>query len=325
MKRNKFIAILAILMIATLIFASCANANNPAQETDQNISSGTNQVTDSAVDTDIDSETSVDTGKDSATEKQTFYEGYFNSETMEFAGEGIATKINSDSVKMNLTTNNDDFEMFIGEYGVGMYQQDGIAYLHIVMVEDDTDTVQDKWYKAPISEDQDLSSITDDFNIDRFNVSDIKTIQYLETKEIDNQNYDVIKIITSVIPEDISESDVPLDDETVYRVSSNLDSLESTNDVESKPTAAKEAIETEYILYVTEDTHVIVKMLSSSEEQSIGEDGEIVTETITIECTFFKPKAFALPEGVTVEDATADDLETTFGFALLAIMLGAMS
>ena len=283
--KNNYIAFVAMLLAGALLFTACAG-NSPANGT-----KNTNET-----------ERVVTKPTHTPEELQAYYDNYFGSEEMRMAGTAVQTSIRSGNSTINVIVSDGNFEVFVGEYGLGMYMKDGYMYLHVV-VQGEEGGVEDEWYRTTADE-QKFYAMTNEIGVlpSDFDINAFTDIKYLATELVRDCWTDVVKVTMSL----------------------PVDSFEDEQDSEEDRDAAESVSETteeEYVFYVDSTTHTITCIATSNEGTKLNENNEIVTEVTVVECWFGNPVEPRIPAGVAFEDLTEDAFEETFGFALLAVLL----
>lgn len=195
---KKFLAIiLAVLMVFSLV--ACGN------------------------ETSIDTKNETDTGNTNIEDRTldeilTYYNGYFGSSDVGFAGETITAQSNGMDIVIATTESGEGlFSMGILGNKMEIYKdKTGNQYVHMITKEmpatDETEAVEamDVWYKyvpskESTSEDNDIfSSMSSDFDTNELSVNqeDIKKVEYVETKD----GVDYIKVTQIIKDESTGET-----------------------------------------------------------------------------------------------------------------------
>ena len=194
---KKFLAIiLSILMVFSL--AACGDTE---KETDNNTNTESTEIKDRTPE-----------------EIKEYYQTYFGSSDLGFAGSSIAVK--SDGMDITVATTKDGeglFSIGVLDNKMEIYKdKSGKQFVHVVLAA--TEATEDKeateatdtWYrfvpsKESTAEDEDIfTSMSSDFNTDELAVKqeNIKNIEYVETKE----GIDYIKVTQTVKDEDTGET-----------------------------------------------------------------------------------------------------------------------
>lgn len=201
--------ILALILAMVMVFALAACGSNEAGTSTTPNTENTNQTetTDKVMTPD---------------ELQKYYEGYFASEDVGFAGECITAE--GEGMKVIVSTNKDGeglFSMTVGENQFEIYKaKDKTEYIHAKITgvaegEEATESV-DAWYKYVPAEDSEnkemFTSMVDDMDTDEMAV-DADTIKSVKYEKTEN-GIDYITVVST----ELEEKEETVEGDTSYDV-----------------------------------------------------------------------------------------------------------
>ena len=201
--------ILALILAMVMVFALAACGSNEAGTSTTPNTENTNQTetTDKVMTPD---------------ELQKYYEGYFASEDVGFAGECITAE--GEGMKVVVSTNKDGeglFSMTVGENQFEIYKaKDKTEYIHAKITgvaegEETTESV-DAWYKYVPAEDSEnkemFTSMVDDMDTDEMAV-DADTIKSVKYEKTEN-GIDYITVVST----ELEEKEETVEGDTSYDV-----------------------------------------------------------------------------------------------------------
>ena len=222
--------ILALILAGLMVFslAACGNTETSTDATDTGNTKVEEQVKEMTPE-----------------ELQAYYDGYFSSKDLGFAGTSISAKSEGMDIVISSTASGEGlFVMGIMDNKMEIYKdKTGNQFIHIVLKgtnDDGTTESIDSWYKYTPTENVEedskdaFASMSSDFNTDELTVKaeDIKSVEYVETKD----GVDYIKVVQKATSEEVAveaEDEVwtyGIDAKThkIVTISQTIDNVEQT-------------------------------------------------------------------------------------------------